>query len=156
MRKIFLNTIFLLIFNRPVSWIKNMHIVAWGALLSGKEKMKTYNLLQWIKQSSTLRISPKREKPSPRIVYRYGKQDRQIFNYLKSRTLTKNHQKRKNTPSRFVKLGATTLNYIHRKQSKVRIQISSTLFNFSSVIVNRLWNWTTQGKINSGSILLGA
>jgi hypothetical protein len=29
-----------------------------------------------------LRVSPKKEKPSPRIVYRYGKQDREIRKYL--------------------------------------------------------------------------
>ena len=30
--------------------------------------------MQCIKESSTLRVSPKKEKPSPRIVYRYGKE----------------------------------------------------------------------------------
>ncbi|MEX2739273.1 MAG: hypothetical protein Q6356_009430, partial [Candidatus Wukongarchaeota archaeon] len=46
-------------------------------------------LMQCIKQSSTLRISSKGEKPSPRIVFRSGKQDQQISNYLKMCTLTK-------------------------------------------------------------------
>ena len=34
---------------------------------------------------STLRVSRKGDKPSPRIVYRYGKQDGEIRNFLLKR-----------------------------------------------------------------------
>ena len=34
-------------------------------------------------------MSSKREKPSPRIVFRYGKQDQQIKNYVENRHLIK-------------------------------------------------------------------
>ena len=75
--------------NRAVSWAKNLKIVAWVALLSQNRGLIKWLLMQCIKQSSTLRISPKREKPSPRIVFRQGKQDQQIENFLRMRTLTK-------------------------------------------------------------------
>lgn len=66
------------IFDREVTWSENMRIVAWVALLSGLGKLKTWFLMQCIKESSTLRVSPKKEKPSPRIVYRDGEQDKGI------------------------------------------------------------------------------
>ncbi|MDH7558244.1 MAG: hypothetical protein QHH18_06540 [Candidatus Bathyarchaeota archaeon] len=46
--------------------------------------------MQCIKQASTLRVSPKREKGSPRIVYRYGSQSNQIREFLVYRKLVKN------------------------------------------------------------------
>jgi transposase len=42
--------------------------------------------MQAIKESSTLRVGLKFRKPSPRIVYRYGKQDKQRREFLKMRT----------------------------------------------------------------------
>jgi len=77
------------VFNRAVSWAQNLKVVAWVALQSQNRGLKDWLLMQCIKQSSTLKISPKREKQSPRIVFRYGKQDQQIFNYIKMRTFTK-------------------------------------------------------------------
>jgi hypothetical protein len=41
--------------------------------------------MQGIKESSTLRVGLKFRKPSPRIVFRYGKQDRQIREFLEMR-----------------------------------------------------------------------
>jgi hypothetical protein len=46
-----------------------MHIVAWDALESRNSKLQRYLVMQCIKESSTLRVSPKNEKPSPRIVF---------------------------------------------------------------------------------------
>ena len=60
------------VFDRPVSWCENMKVVAWVALLSNIRELQRWLLMQCIKQSSTLRVSPKMEKPSPRIVYREG------------------------------------------------------------------------------------
>jgi len=39
--------------------------------------------------SSTLRVAPKGDKPSPRVVFRYGSQDHQIKGFLKYRRLVK-------------------------------------------------------------------
>jgi len=77
------------VFSRKVSWAENMHIVAWVSLLSRNLKLLRWFQMQSIKESSTLRISAKRKKPPPRVVYRHGKQDQQIKNFLKMRTLTK-------------------------------------------------------------------
>jgi hypothetical protein len=73
------------VFNRPVLWSENIRIVAWVSLLFRSEKMKTFFIMQCIKESSTLRVSTKGEKPSPRIVFRFGKQDKQIKEFLLSR-----------------------------------------------------------------------
>jgi hypothetical protein len=59
-----------------------VHVVAWVALESENEKLKSYLVMQCIKESSTLRISPKGEKLSPRIVFRNGKQDKEIWNFF--------------------------------------------------------------------------
>lgn len=46
--------------------------------------------MQCIKEGSTLRISPKKDKPSPRVVYREGKQDEEIESFIAHRMLIKN------------------------------------------------------------------
>jgi hypothetical protein len=46
-------------------------------------------ILQCIKQGSTLRVSPKKEKPTPRIVYRYGTQKQEIRNFLQYRKIVR-------------------------------------------------------------------
>lgn len=73
------------VFNRKVSWSENVHIMDWVTTESQIEKMKDYVLMQGIKESSTLRVSLKKNKPSPRVVYRYGKQNGQNKEFLKSR-----------------------------------------------------------------------
>jgi len=78
------------VFNRKVSWKKNMKFVSWMALLSNNPMLQKWFLMQCIKEGSTLRISPKREKGSPRIVFRYGKENGQIECFLKYRKLIKN------------------------------------------------------------------
>jgi hypothetical protein len=77
------------VFNRGVTWSENMRIVAWVALQSHNKGLQKWFLMQCIKQSSTLRVSCKREKGSPRIVFRFGKQDRQIREFVKKRRLIK-------------------------------------------------------------------
>jgi hypothetical protein len=81
---------FHVVYDRPVTWRRNMHIIAWVAVESQLSKLRDYVLMQVIKESSTLRVGPKFKKPSPRIVYRYGKQDRQIQEFLDMRK-TINH-----------------------------------------------------------------
>ena len=46
--------------------------------------------MQCIKEETTLRVSPKGAKPSPRIVYRFGEQDKQIEKFLSYRREIKN------------------------------------------------------------------
>jgi hypothetical protein len=55
-----------------------MGIVAWVCRESKHQGLWRWFLLQCIKKESTLRVSPKRKKPSPRIVYRFGKRDEEI------------------------------------------------------------------------------
>lgn len=85
------------VFNRPVSWSENMKIVAWVSLLSHKETVRKWLEMQCIKQSSTLRVSPKKEKPSPRIVYSYGRQDKGIKSFLLFRKQIKDIIRRMDT-----------------------------------------------------------
>jgi len=77
------------VFNRKVDWAENMSIVAWVSLQSNNQNMLRYLRMQCIKKSSTLRVGPKGEKSSPRIVYREGKEDNQINLFLKHRRLIK-------------------------------------------------------------------
>jgi hypothetical protein len=44
---------------------------------------------QCIKEGSTLRVSAKKEKPEPRIVFRFGSQDNQIADFLAYRKIVK-------------------------------------------------------------------
>lgn len=78
-----------IVFNRKVSWSENMKIVAWASLLSHHENLKKWFLMQCIKQLSTLRVSSKRMKPSPRIMYRYSNQSKQVQNFLTYRHMIK-------------------------------------------------------------------
>jgi hypothetical protein len=77
------------VFDRAVSWSQNMRIVAWVSLQSHSGSLCKWFLMQCIKGCSTLRVSPKREKPSPRIVYRCGNQSENISEFLKNRQLIK-------------------------------------------------------------------
>lgn len=78
-----------IVFNRKVSWAENLRVVAWIALLSHNLELQRYCLMQCIKTSSTLRVSTKGEKPSPRIVFRLGKQDQQLKDFVRNRHLVK-------------------------------------------------------------------
>jgi hypothetical protein len=77
------------VFNRPVRWETNVKIMNWAGLESGNVDLQRYVRMQCIKGSSTLRVAPKGDKPSPRVVFRYGSQDHQIKCFLKYRRLVK-------------------------------------------------------------------
>ena len=77
------------LFNRKVSWEENVEIMAWVCLITKHQKLTGWFILQCIKKGSTLRISPKRNKLSPRVVCRYGKQDKEINNFFAYRKLIK-------------------------------------------------------------------
>ena len=70
------------------------HIVAWVALLSHNVKVEKWLLMQCIKEESTLRVSPKGYKPSPRVVFRFGNQNNEIKNFLAHRKQIKRITKR--------------------------------------------------------------
>jgi hypothetical protein len=70
------------LFNRPVSWTDKLKVVAWVALHSQNRGLIKWLIMQCIKQSSTVRVSEKKEKKPPRVVFRHGKQDRQILSFL--------------------------------------------------------------------------
>ena len=55
------------LFDRSVTWDRNMHIVAWVALESRNLKLQRYLIMQCIKESSTLRFSPKKENLSQEL-----------------------------------------------------------------------------------------
>jgi hypothetical protein len=86
---------YLVIFNHPVNWSLNVHIMNWVALESGNENLKKYVIMQDIKETSTVRISGKNKKPIPKILFRYGVQDKQIKKFLETRRLILNFLKKR-------------------------------------------------------------
>lgn len=77
------------VFDRTVSWSENLRVVAWVSLQSQSRGLVKWLIMQCIKQSSTLRVSRKSRKPSPRVVFRHGKQDKQIQEFLEYRKMMK-------------------------------------------------------------------
>ena len=78
-------TSFHVVFNLPVSWDVNIEIMCWMAIETQLEKLRDYVLMQGRKGASTLRVSSKGEKPPPKIIYRWGKQDKEIKEFLEKR-----------------------------------------------------------------------
>ena len=78
-----------MVFDPRVSWSKNMGIVGWVAMCSRNSKLKDWLPMQCIKESSTLRVAPKGDKPSPRVVYRFGCQGHAVRDFLRYRQLIK-------------------------------------------------------------------
>ncbi len=70
------------LFDDTVSWRRNVSIMAGLALITKHTPYVTWALLQCRKGCSTLRISPKGEKKSPKIVHQGGKQSNEITNYV--------------------------------------------------------------------------
>ncbi len=75
----------LAVFDRPVTWRTNMAIMNSASLWTKNPAIENYARMQGIKGSSTARFSSRIEKPPPEIVFRYGKQDRQIRKCLEAR-----------------------------------------------------------------------
>jgi len=80
------------VFDRKVSWTKNVRIMAWISLISHNAELVKWFIMQCIEESSTLRISRKEDKKTPRIVYRYGSQNHEIQQFLKYRRLASRAQ----------------------------------------------------------------
>jgi hypothetical protein len=64
--------------------------MCWIALESGNLNLQKYALMQGIKKTSTLRIGNKGNKESPKMVFCYGNQDRQISRFLENRNFILN------------------------------------------------------------------
>jgi len=73
------------LYDRRVSWIENVRIMAWICLRTKHHLLTRWFIMQCIKKSSTLRVSPKGNKSSPRIVLRYGNQDSQVREFKNSK-----------------------------------------------------------------------
>ena len=74
--------------------LRALSALGWFSVLSHNPKMKDYHVMQSVKMSSTLRVVPTKDKPSPRVIYRYGEQDHEIKNFLKHRQLIKRYTAR--------------------------------------------------------------
>jgi hypothetical protein len=77
------------VFDKRVSWRENVKIMAWVSLLSQNKNLQKWFIMQCIKEGSTLRVSAKKEKPEPRIVFRFGSQTNQIAEFLAYRKVVK-------------------------------------------------------------------
>jgi len=77
------------VFDRYVSWEENLSIIGWVAILSKSVHLLRYLAMQCIKMSSALRVAPKGDKPSPRIVDKFGSQENAIKDFLRHRQLIK-------------------------------------------------------------------
>jgi hypothetical protein len=66
----------------------------WAGLESGNVYLQKYSCMQDIKGTSTLRISRKNKKPVPRIVFRFGRQGRQVKKFFETRKFILNFLKR--------------------------------------------------------------
>lgn len=62
-----------------------MHVVAWVCVQSKNAGLWKWFMMQCIKESSTLRITKKKERPPPKIVFRQGKQNQEISFFLRWR-----------------------------------------------------------------------
>lgn len=73
------------VFDLPVSWELNVHIMNWVAVECQLKKLSDYVLMQGIKESSTLRVGNKGGKKPPKIKFRFGKQCKQVKKFLEKR-----------------------------------------------------------------------
>jgi hypothetical protein len=78
------------VFNRKVSWKELISMLAWLCLFTKDQKLITWFHLQLIKGTFTLRHGFKKNKGIPRIVYRYGSQDKAIREFLANRRFIHN------------------------------------------------------------------
>ena len=73
------------VFDREVCWSENVSIMSYAVLTSRKPKLRKWFLLQCRREASTLRVSSKRDKAPPRIVFRNGDSASRIRVFLKDR-----------------------------------------------------------------------
>jgi hypothetical protein len=73
------------VFNGEVSKDELESILAWLCLFTKDWNLIIWYLLQQTKKTETLRIGFKGKKKPPKIVFRYGNQDKQIAKFLENR-----------------------------------------------------------------------
>lgn len=75
-----------IVFNRKIKSVAELHsIIAWLCLITKDWNLILWFLLQCVKQTITLRNGFKGRIRPPRIVYRYGNQDKMIREFLDNR-----------------------------------------------------------------------
>jgi hypothetical protein len=75
------------VFNRTVTWAKNIHIINWAGLFTHNKHLQKWAQMQGIKETACLRTGYKGRKKPPKIIFSYDFQDREIKYYLKYRKL---------------------------------------------------------------------
>jgi hypothetical protein len=75
------------VFDKPKRWSEVIKIVSWMGIMANNRNVWKWVCMQAIKKYCTLRVSPKPVnpegfKPVPRVVFRYGSQNRQIRLFL--------------------------------------------------------------------------
>jgi hypothetical protein len=78
------------VFNRVVNHEELNSILAWLCLFTKDNKLITWFLLQNIKGTYTLRHGFKHKKSCPKIIYKFGNQDKQIEKFLANRNFILN------------------------------------------------------------------
>jgi len=77
------------VFDKPKRWSEVISIIAWIGIIAKNENVWKWVCMQAIKKFCTLRVGPKPDgeglKPSPKVVYTYGSQNRQIKWFLSMR-----------------------------------------------------------------------
>jgi len=71
----------LVLFNRPVTWEDNTHIMGFASWMIKTEDFNRWLVMQLIKKSSTVRVSAKGDKPAPVQVLEKGTVDNCIQRY---------------------------------------------------------------------------
>jgi len=76
------------VFDRPIGrWVEVLRIISWIGIMADNPNVWKWVCMQAIKGYATLRVGPKPVnpdglKPAPRVVYRYGSQNRMVRDYL--------------------------------------------------------------------------
>ena len=78
------------IFDRPVSWSENLSIVSNVYLWVGSRDLNRWLVMQCRKQTSTIRCTPKGNKPTPTNIELKGRRDNKITNFLEEEKMIKN------------------------------------------------------------------
>jgi len=74
-----------IVFNEPVTYDKLVSMLAWLSMVVKDGKLTEWFLMQLIKGTFTLRHGFKGKTKPPKIIYRYGKQDKKIAEFLANR-----------------------------------------------------------------------
>lgn len=78
------------VFNRPVTWHLNVRVMAAACYICKfKPSLMKWFIMQCIKRSSTLRLGKKKKRSIPKIVFRYGLEDKRLTVYTASARLAK-------------------------------------------------------------------